>query len=266
MIDKARTAGRAVACDAYPYVAMWTGLATILPPDVRSGGTEATLARLRDPKTATAIQLALSLANEAEDWHAMLVTDAGDGRNAELAGMRIDEIAAARRLSPALTVIQLLIEERLAIDCAFFTMTEDDVATVLSADFCAIGSDASARAFSGVTAVGRPHPRTFGCFPRVFGRFVRGRRTLTLEDAVRRMTSLPARLFNLRGRGTIAAGAYADLVVFDPDTIVDRATYDQPYAAPEGIQHVLVNGVFALRDGRTTGARSGRVLRSGGAT
>jgi len=134
---------------------------------------------------------------------------------------------------------------------------------VLSAEFCCIGSDASARAYSGITARGVPHPRTYGCFPRVFGRFVRGRPTLSIEEAVRRMTSLPADLFGLTGRGRIALGAPADLVVFDPRTIVDHATYERPFQAPTGIAHVYVNGTAVLRDGAYTGARPGRVLRGG---
>jgi N-acyl-D-amino-acid deacylase len=186
-------------------------------------------------------------------------------RNAELAGMRIDEIARRRRLSPPRAALQLLVEEELGVQCAFFAMCEDDVATVYSASFCAVASDASARGLSGVTAYGVPHPRTYGCFPRVYRRFVRKFKTLTIEEAVRRMTSLPASLFDLRGRGSIAANAYADLIVFDPMAIGDRATYEHPFVPPEGIPHVCVNGEFVVRDGVETGRRAGRVLRGGGA-
>jgi N-acyl-D-amino-acid deacylase len=263
-IDRVRAAGRAVACDVYPYVAMWTDLDTILPDDIRAGGPEATLQRLTDPRTATAVQLALRLRFDDEEWHDILVTDVSSERNSELTGLRIDEIARRRGTTPALAVMDLLREERLAVQCAFFAMNEDDVATVLSADFCAVASDASARGFSGVTAHGMPHPRTFGCFPRVFRRFVRARKTLTIEEAVRRMTSLPAKLFNLRARGSLAEGAYADLVVFDPKTIGDRATYERPFAAPEGIPYVCVNGELVAEKGTMTPARPGRVLRGGG--
>ena len=264
-IDRARSAGTAVGCDAYPYVAMWTDLDTILPEDLRDGGPAATLERLREPDRLTAAALALRLRYTPEEWHDMLITDVAGQRNADLAGMRVDAIAQRWGLAPERAALRLMIEEELRVGCAFFAMSEDDVATVLSADFCAIGSDASARGFSGPTARGVPHPRTFGCFPRVFGRFVRGRRTLSTEEAVRRTSALPADLFNLRGRGRIAAGAYADLVVFDPERIVDRATYEQPYAAPEGIPHVCVNGELVVRGGEATAARPGRVLRGGGA-
>ena len=261
-IDRARAEGGAIACDAYPYVAMWTDLDTILPGDIRDGGPEKTLARLRDPELLVPILLALKLKYDEQEWHDMLITDVGSERNAELAGMRLDEVARVRRVSPARAAIDLLVEENLTVQCAFFAMSEDDVATVLSADFCAIGSDASARGFSGVTARGVPHPRTFGTFPRVFGRFVRHRKSLSVEEAVRRMTSLPAALFGLAGRGTLVTGGVADLVVFDPETIRDRATYERPYAPPDGIPHVCVNGRLVVKDGVATGARPGRVLRS----
>jgi N-acyl-D-amino-acid deacylase len=142
-------------------------------------------------------------------------------------------------------------------------MNEDDVATVLSAEFCSIGSDASARAFDGITARGVPHPRTYGCFPRVFGRFVRGRRTLSVEEAVRRMTSLPAAQFGLAGRGTIACGNFADLVLFDPAVIADRATYENPFVPAAGIRDVFVNGQAVIRNREPTHALPGRVLRGG---
>ncbi len=266
-ISRARGRGADVAVDVYPYVASWTGLATILPDAVRRGGATAALERLADPEVVVATALALTLAHDpatgGDSWHDILITDVASEANAGFAGYRIDELAAHWRLSPARAAIRLLVEEELRVDCAFFSMSEDDVATVLSAEFCCIGSDASARAYDGITARGVPHPRTYGCFPRVFGRFVRGRPTLSMEEAVRRMTSLPADLFGLADRGRIAVGAHADLVVFDPQTIVDRATYERPFVAPEGIRDVFVNGTAILRDAVYTGARPGRVLRSG---
>ncbi len=266
-IARARGRGADVAVDVYPYIASWTGLATILPDAIRRGGPAATLARLDDPEVVAATALALTLARDpatgGDGWHDILITDAGTDRNAGFAGYRIDELAGYWHLSPARAAIRLLIEEELRVECAFFSMSEDDVATVLSAEFCCIGSDASARAYEGITARGVPHPRTYGCFPRVFGRFVRGRPTLSTEEAVRRMTSLPADLFGLAGRGRIAVGAQADLVVFDPQTIVDRATYERPFQAPAGIRHVFVNGTAVLHDGAFTGERPGRVLRGG---
>lgn len=266
-IDRARARGADVAVDAYPYVASWTELATILPDAVRRGGAAATLERLRDPAVAASTAMLLALARDpatsGDGWHDILITDVGSERNADFAGYRIDELAAHWRLSPARAAIRLLVEEELRVDCAFFSMSEDDVATVLSADFCCIGSDASARAFEGPTARGVPHPRTYGCFPRVFGRFVRGRAVFSTEEAVRRMTSLPADLFGIADRGRIACGAWADLVVFDRDRIVDRATYERPFVPPEGLRDCFVNGTAVIRGGAYTGARPGRVLRGG---
>jgi N-acyl-D-amino-acid deacylase len=266
-LDHARAHGADVGIDAYPYVASWTSLATILPDAIRRGGADTTLARLRDPDLAASTAMLLTIARDpalgGDSWHDILITDAGSERNAAFAGYRLDEVAAHWRLSPARAAIRLLVEEELRVECAFFSMSEDDVAAVLTAGFCCIGSDASARAFDGPTVRGVPHPRTYGCFPRVFGRFVRGRPTLSTEEAVRRMTSLPADLFGIAGRGRIAPGAWADLVVFDPARIVDRATYENPCVPPEGLRDCYVNGTAVLRNGDYTGARPGRVLRGG---
>jgi len=262
-IANARARGISVHADVYPYVAMWTGLDTILPEDATLDGREATLERLRDPETATALALRLRLDREPSEWHDIQISTVATERNASLAGMRLDEIAAAWRLSPPRAAIRLLIEEGLDVGAIFFAMDEDDVATVLSAEFVSIGSDASARAVDGPTAQGMPHPRTFGCFPRVFGRFVRGRHTLELAEAIRRMTSLAAAQFGLTGRGSIATGNFADLVLFDPVRIVDTATYEHPYAYPEGVDSVWVNGSAVVRAGASTGKRPGRALRGG---
>lgn len=266
-IDRARTRGIAVAIDAYPYVASWTELATVLPPAVREGGDEAALARLRDPEQALSAALLMQIARDpalgGDGWDTILVTDVGSERNADLAGMRLDAIARMWRTSPARAALRLLVEEEMRVECAFFSMSEDDVAGVYSAPFCCVGSDASARAFAGITARGVPHPRTYGTFPRVFGRYVRQRRVFDTAEAVRRMTSLPAQLFGLHERGTIGLGLHADLVVFDPERIVDRATYERPFARPEGVRDVYVNGRAVLREGELTGARPGRPLRNG---
>jgi len=258
----ARAGGLAASADVYPYVAMWTDLDTILPEDIVAGGRDAALGRLRDPETAAALALRLQLEREGE-WHDIMISTVGSERNAELTGLRLDEIAARWRLSPQRAALRLLDEERLDVQAIFFAMSEDDVATVLSAEFVSLGSDASARAIDGPTARGCPHPRTFGCFPRVFGRFVRGRHTLEIAEAIRRMTSLAADQFGIANRGRIEVGAYADLVLFDAEHIVDRATYERPYAYPDGIDSVWVNGTAVMRGGETTGGRPGRALRGG---
>jgi len=262
LADRARASGLVVGADVYPYVAMWTDLDTLLPNDAREGGRDATLERLRDAPTAAALALRLEL-DHAGTWHDIAISSVASERNAGFAGMRLDEIARRLHLSPARAALHLMLEEKLAIDAVFFAMSEDDVATVLGAGFVSIGSDASARALDGPTVQGVPHPRTFGCFPRVFGRYVRGRRTLELGEAIRRMTSLAADQFGLAGRGRIEVGAYADLVLFDAEHVVDTATYDRPYSYPKGIDSVWVNGRAVVRDGKPTNARPGRALRGG---
>lgn len=262
MIEGARQSGHPAHCDVYPYVASWTDLATILPDDVRLGGMDATLQRLNDPHASAAIALALHLKRE-RDWHDIMITNVRSERNAFAAGMRLDDFAQRRGLPPVRAAIALLAEERLDVAAVFFTMCEDDVATVLSADFCCIGSDASVRALDGPTARGVPHPRTFGTFPRVLGRYVRERRTVDLPEAIRKMSSLPAAIFGLRDRGTLTTGKYADLVVFDQASVRDEATYERPYAFPTGVRHVYVNGRAVVRDGALTNERPGRVLRNG---
>lgn len=262
LIDAARSRGMNAYCDVYPYVASWTELATILPADARFGGMDATLERLSDPESATAIALYLNM-KFADSWHDILITEVASEKHRDLAGMRMDDIARMWWLSPANAAIKLLREERLEVGAVFFKMNEEDVATVLSADFCCIGSDASIRALQGPTARGVPHPRTFGTFPRVFGRYVRQLGTMDMVEAVRRMTSLPASIFGLTDRGRIEPGAYADLVVFDAQMICDTATYESPYRFPTGIDHVFVNGLTVVRDGALTRERPGRVLRNG---
>jgi N-acyl-D-amino-acid deacylase len=268
-IDRARARGTDVACDAYPYVASWTELATILPDRVRDGGDDAACERLRDPEQAAAAAFAMDLARDpalgGDGWEGILITGVASERNAGIAGMRLDALARRWGTTAARAAIRLLLEEELRVEAAFFSMSEDDVAAVLSAGFCCVGSDASARAYAGITARGVPHPRTYGTFPRIFGRYVRGRHVFDAGEAVRRMTSLPAALFGLRDRGTIDQGRYADLVVLDLERVVDCATYERPFAAPEGIRDVYVNGRAVVRDGALTGARPGRVLRGGAA-
>ena len=265
MIARAREGGLPINTDAYPYVASWTELASVLPDDARLGGPTATLARLSDPPTATAIALKLAM-RDPHEWEDVLITSVASEQNERLAGMRLSQIAAYWGITPQHATIRLLREEQLEVEAVFFTMCEDDVSAVFSADFTCVGSDASVRALQGITAVGVPHPRTFGTFPRVFGRFVRGRKTLELEEAVRRMTSLPAQIFGLRDRGNIRLGSYADIVVFDAQSVRDLATYEHPYQLPVGIDQVYVNGTAVFEDGQFTGALPGQVLRRGAST
>lgn len=261
IIADARAHGLIAYADVYPYEASWTELATILPPESRYGGIEATLAYLQDPQGAGEVARYLER-TRGDEWNDVLITDVSSQENAHFAGMRLSEIAQAWQMEPDRAAIRLLVEERMDVGAAYFRMCEEDVATVLSAEFCCVGSDASVRALSGPTARGVPHPRTFGTFPRVLQRFVRERGTLDLPQAIARMTSLPAKIFGFRDRGVIAEGKYADLVLFDQARIADVSTYAKPYAFPVGIAAVYVNGKPVLRDGAFTGQRPGKVLRN----
>ncbi len=259
-IAQARARGAVAFADAYPYIGMWTDLSTILPEEAMYGGREATLERLADPEASAALALRLEL-DWGTSWNDIMITDVRSEANAELDGMRIDDIARHWETSPVRAALRLLRDERLDTQAIFFSMNEDDVASVLSAEFTCIGSDASARAIDGPTARGVPHPRAYGTFPRIFGRFVRRRPTLELAEAIRRASALPAEIFGLAKRGRIAEGWFADLVLFDADAIADTATYEHPMAYPNGINAVWVNGTLVAENGKQTAHRPGRVLR-----
>ena len=261
-VDRARASGLDVVLDQYPYKASSTGLDVILPKDVNIGGHDAVAARLAEPKYAALVAARVEL-QYADRWQDVLVSTVTSERNKRYEGMTVAQIAAENGRTPVGAALQLLVEERLDVAAIYFTMCEDDVRTVLSYDRTTIGTDAAVRSVEGVTARGKPHPRAFGAFPRVLKRYVRDTRLLSLEEAVRRATLLPSRRLGLRERGVIAAGWFADLVVFDPEGVADTATYEDPYRYPDGIVHVLVNGVTVVQDGRTTRRRPGHVLRRG---
>lgn len=254
-MDRARDAGAVVSCDIYPYVATCCDLASLFSPSIA-------LTQLDDPQVAAAVAIDLE-ARYGGLWHEMMLAQVESEQHMEWCGMRIDDIARARYLSPARMTVELFRMSPSA-KLFFFSLREDDIATTLSAAFTAIGSAAAVASPRDDVAFGRLHPRTYGTFARIFGRFVRERHTLHLEEAVARMTALPARLFGLAGRGTLTEGAYADIAVFDEARIRDRATYEHPVALPVGMTDVFVNGTAVVRNGSPTFDRPGRVLRAGG--
>ena len=262
LVDRSRSSGLDVILDQYPYKASSTGLHVILPKDVDVGTPDDIAARLADKRYAALVAARVEL-TYAGRWNDILVASVASEKNRPCEGMTIAQIAAESNRRPVGAALDLLVEERLQVAAIYFTMCEDDVRTVLSYAHTSIGSDAGVRSVGGVTARGKPHPRAFGTFPRIFKRYVRDTRLLRLEEAVRRATSLPAKRLGLRSRGVLGKGFHADVVAFDPETIADMATYEDPYRYPVGMSHVFVNGVGAVRDGRSTGARGGRVLRRG---
>jgi N-acyl-D-amino-acid deacylase len=181
-------------------------------------------------------------------------------RRKDAEGRRLSELAVARGMDPLDAALELIVDERGKAYMILFQLDERDVQVVLRHPRVMIGSDGSALAPYGELGAGKPHPRSYGTFPRVLGEYVREQRTLTLAQAVHKMTGMPAQRLGFRDRGAIRVGAYADLVVFDARTVADRATYEAPHRYPEGVEHVLVNGRFVIKDGQHTGSLPGRVL------
>lgn len=236
-IDRARTRGASLTCDITPYTATWIDLATLLPPGVAPDA-------LRDDALAAVAAVQMQ-AHFGEIWNDVMLAEVGSEERMAWCGLRFDEIARQTWRSPARAVVDFIAAEGHAARAFHFCLREDDVALALSANFCAVGT--SAPAYSGhEQTYGLIHPRGYGSFARIFGRFVRQRRTLHLEEAVRRMTSLPANTFGLRDRGELREGAVADLVVFDEERFIDTATYLQPTSTAEGLMHVFRSGVDAF--------------------
>jgi N-acyl-D-amino-acid deacylase len=261
-IERARTSGVDAVVDVYPYKASSTSLDVILPDDVRVGSHAEIAGRLADPQYAALVAARVELEYGGR-WHEILIASVGSARNRPYEGLSIADVAQQMGRTPVAAALKLLVEERLEVAAIFFTMCESDVRTVLSYQHATVGSDSSVRAVTGITATGKPHPRAYGTFPRIFKHYVRNTRLLTLEEAVRRCTARAAERMGLRERGRIAEGWFADLVIFDPQRIADTATYEDPHRYPEGVVHVAVNGGLVVRNGEPTGLRSGRVLRRG---
>lgn len=266
LVEEARSRGVDVACDVYPYTAGSTSMMTLLPPWALEGGVARALERLNEPETRRRIAAEIEHEGEGWDnllastgWESVLVSSLGKGRDPDLEGESIAAIAERRGTDPAHCAMDLLLEQDGQVSMIFFLMAEDDVEGVIGWDNSLIASD------SLHFQADRPHPRTYGTFPRILSKFVRRNGLLTLEEAVRKMTSFPARRFRLGRRGLVVPGYAADLVVFDPETVADRATYEDPKQPPEGVDLVLVGGEKTLEDGRHLGTRNGLVLeRSGG--
>lgn len=272
-IAAARARGVDVSADQYPYPASGTGLDAILPNWAHAGGTDSLLARLGDPATRARLRAELGGAGEGgSDWrigasaggpHGVMIAGVGEDSLKKYQGLRLDEVAAARGQEVVDALFDLLLADRANTAAIYFSMDEADLAYALRQPWVSVGIDAGARATDS-TVQGLPHPRAYGSFPRVLCRYVRERKVLTLEDAVRKFSALPAARVGLAQRGVLKAGLYADLTLFDPATVCDRATFERPVQTAVGIRHVLVNGVPVLRDGVPTDARPGRGLRRGG--
>jgi N-acyl-D-amino-acid deacylase len=260
MIEAARRKGLSLTCDRYPYIASSSDLDSLLPARVFDGGTDEELQRLSDPSERGRIAVEMGHRDE-HYWQHVVVSSATLSENKWMEGKTLAAIAAETKKPPLDALLDILIAERSRAGAIFFTMNEDNLRRILSLPFTMIGSDSSVRSFSGVTRTGKPHPIGFGTFPRFLGKYVREERLVTLPEAVRKMTALPAATFGLDGRGLIREGFSADITVFDAGRISDGATFEDPYVAPVGIMCVFVNGAMTVRDGSYLGTLRGMVLR-----
>jgi len=269
-IEAARERGVDVAADMYPYTAGGTGLEATIPSWVSDGGRDSLRARIARPEVRARMKREVETGYEgwwniveaAGGWDGIVLVNARNANNARFEGMNITEIAAELGKDPADAAWDLVAEGTGRVMAIYHMMSEEDVQWALQRPWTSIGSDAGAALDPGVTdGLGLPHPRSYGTFPRILARYVRDTGTLTLEEAIRKMTSWPATRMRLDRRGVIREGAWADITIFDLDRVQDRATYDEPVLFPEGIEYVLVNGVVVIEDGGThTGARPGHVL------
>ncbi|MCI2424773.1 D-aminoacylase [Candidatus Acetothermia bacterium] len=267
IIEEARERGLDVTSDQYPYTATSTGLSALLPDWVHEGGVKRLVGRLRDPQTRRRIRKDMEGDRliywnplKATEWSNIMISAVGTERNRELEGKSIEEIAKLWDKDSFDVLFDLLIEEESNVRMVFFRMSEDDVITVMRHPTTMIGSDGAAISREGPLSKGKPHPRSYGTFPRILGKYVREEKVLTLEDAVRKMTFLPAQKLKLRDRGVLKQEYKADIVVFDPEKVKDRATYTYPHQQPEGILYVLVNGEIAVEEGKYVGKTAGKVL------
>ena len=268
-VNKARVAGVRISANMYTYTAGATGLDAAMPLWVQDGGLEAWIARLKDPA------IRLKVIAEMRDphptgWENLYSAAGAEGtvllqfKNPKLkplTGKSLAEVAKMRGVTPEDAAVDLVIEDGSRVGIAYFLMSEDNVRREVALPWVSFGSDEAGDAPEGVFLLSAAHPRAYGNFARVFAQYVRKDHVLSVEEAVRKLTSLPADNLSLRDRGRLKVGAFADVVVFNPDTIQDHATYDHSHQLSTGVRDVIVNGRFALRDGKATGASTGRVVR-----
>ena len=248
--------------DRYPYIAGSTGLSLYFPLWARQGTTKDFIARLKDPDLDKKLRAhSREQGEKIGTWENIRICSVATDKNRHLEGKNILEAAAEAGKDTYDFMRDLLIEEENQVSMISFMMKEENLQRILAHPLVSIGSDGSAVAPYGVLHKGKPHPRFYGTFPRVLGKYVREEKIMTLPEAIRKMTSVPADKFGFSGRGRISEGYFADLVVFDPDRIIDRATWEDPHQYPEGIEYVVVNGKVAVEGGETTGTLPGRILK-----
>jgi N-acyl-D-amino-acid deacylase len=262
-----RAEGLAITADMYTYPAGWTGFDAAMPKWAQAGGYPAWSKRLRDPKTRARVKQ--EMLDPETDWDNFFASAGPEGilltgfRNPKLRpliGRRLSEVASERRADPADVAMDLVIEDGSRVEVVYFLMSEDNVRRQVALPWVSFCSDSPAVAPEKPFTNSAGHPRAYGSFARLLGKYVRDEKALPLEEAIRKLTSFPADTYRIKGRGRLAAGAFADVVAFDPRAIVDVATFERPHQYATGVKHVLVNGALVLKDGEHTGATPGRAV------
>ncbi|UCD49874.1 MAG: D-aminoacylase [Phycisphaerales bacterium] len=271
-IEAARAAGLHITANMYTYTAGATGLDAAMPPWVQAGGHDAWVARLEDPRIRKRVVEEMRV--PSKDWESLyllagsaervLLVEFKNEKLRHLTGKTLAEVAQMRGASPEETAIDLVIEDDSRVGTVYFLMSDENVVRQIKQPWVSFCSDSASQAPEGVFLESNPHPRAYGSFARLLGKYVRQEKVIPLAEAIRRLTSLPAENLKLKQRGRLAQGYFADVVVFDPNTIIDHATYAQPHQYATGMRHVFVNGTQVLRDGAHTHARPGRVIHGPG--
>jgi N-acyl-D-amino-acid deacylase len=271
-VEEAHSQGLRITADMYTYPAGATGLNAAMPPWVQEGGHREWVRRLKDPEIRK--RVAEEMVTATDEWENLLLL-AGGPENVLLVGFKSDslkkftgrtlgEMAAVRGSTPENTAIDLVIEDDSRVEAIYFIMSEENVRKKAALPWVGFGSDAASLAPEGVFLNSNPHPRAYGNFARLLGKYVRDEGIISLEEAIRRLTSFPAGNLGIKKRGRLKRGCFADIVIFDPETIEDHATFEKPHQYATGVRDVLVNGVQVLKDGEHTGATPGRVVRGPG--
>jgi len=271
-IKQARDRGLDITADIYPYIAGSTALSACLPPWALEGGTDKMMERLRDPQIRQRLKTEIS--QEQTTWENIYLGSGGPGGvligsvvNRELdslQGKRISEIAEQQKKDPLDAVFDLILADHGQTGAIYFMMSEDDMRAAMKSPLVSFCTDSGSRATDGPLAGSKSHPRGWGSYPRILGRYVRDEKLLTLEDAIHKMTGAPAARVGLKERGSIKEGMFADITIFDPSKVIDRATFESPNQYPIGIDYVIVNGKLSVDKGQRTSVLSGRVLRGPG--
>lgn len=262
ILESAMADGVTLMADRYPYLASNTGLQVVLPDRAFDGGREELVARLGDKKERAAFKADI-LKNhpEPEYWETVMVSQVVNDANKDLEGLTVTQGAKLRSKENFDFIFDLLVEEKANVEAIYFCMRQENMDRIIEKPWVVIGSDAGARNINGPLATGKPHPRTFGSFPKFFSEYVMEKKLFTIPEAVRKMSTAGCEFFNIPKRGKLKLGYFADIVVFDPETFADTSTYQDPLSYPVGLNHLFVNGAVAVKDGKLTNAKAGRAVR-----